>query len=42
MLTYVKTEPRRLRDLGLDERWLQDPIADDPSILGLGDLSIIT
>jgi hypothetical protein len=42
MPTYVKTEPRRLRDLGLDEKWLQDRIADDPSILGLGDLSIIT
>jgi hypothetical protein len=41
MLTYVKTEPRKLRDLGLDERWLQDRVADDPSILGLGDLSII-
>jgi hypothetical protein len=42
MPTYVKTEPRRLRDLGLDEKWLHDRIADDPSVLGLGDLSIIT
>lgn len=42
LASYVKTEPRNLRDLGFDERWLQDRIADDPSILGLGDLSIIT
>jgi len=42
MPIYLKSEPRKLRELGLDERWLQDRIADDPSILGLGDLSIIT
>jgi len=31
----------RLRSLGLDERWLQDRIEEDPSLLGLGDLNII-
>ena len=41
-VNYVKAEPRALRDLGLDERWLQDRIEEDPSILGLGDVSIIT
>ena len=41
-ITYLKAEPRRLRDIGLDERWLQDRIEDDPSILGLGDVSVIT
>jgi hypothetical protein len=31
----------RLRSLGLDERWLQDRIEEDPSLLGLGDLNIV-
>lgn len=39
--TYVKAEQKRLRDLGLDEKWLQDKIVDDPTILGLGDVTII-
>lgn len=39
--TYVKAEPKRLRELGLDERWLQERINEDPSILGLGDLVVI-
>ncbi len=30
----------KLRDLGKDERWLQTEIAQDPSILGLGDLTL--
>src|SRR5215469_8064144 len=29
-----------LRSMGLDEKWLQDRIIDDPSLLGLGDLEI--
>src|SRR5215469_14036930 len=29
-----------LKSLGLDEKWLQDRIIDDPSLLGLGDLEI--
>lgn len=40
-LTYEKAEPVLLRDLGLDERWLQSRIEEDPSILGLGDLNVI-
>lgn len=35
-----KSVPVKLRSIGLDEKWLQDRIADDPSILGLGDLEI--
>lgn len=38
---YTKTTPIKLRDAGLDEKWLQDKISEDPSILGLGDLVII-
>lgn len=30
-----------LRSIGKDERWLQEQIGEDPSILGLGDLSVI-
>jgi hypothetical protein len=29
-----------LKSLGLDEKWLQDRIIDDPSLLGLGDVEI--
>lgn len=39
--TFVKTERTTLRSLGVDERWLQERIAEDPSILGLGDLSVL-
>lgn len=35
-----KAAPVELRSLGLDERWLQDQINADPSLLGLGDLEI--
>jgi hypothetical protein len=38
---HVRTESASLRDLGLDERWLQERINEDPSILGLGDLTVI-
>jgi len=41
-LNYIRSEPKRLRDLGFDEKWLQDRINEDPSILGLGDLLVIT
>jgi predicted transport protein len=38
-LTYVKPERISLKDhTELDEKWVQERIADDPSILGLGDL----
>src|SRR5689334_20932239 len=33
---FKKATPARLRSLSLDERWLQDRIDEDPSILGLG------
>lgn len=36
-----KLQPMKLRALGLDERWLQDRIDEDPSILGLGDLQLL-
>lgn len=32
----------RLRALGHDEYWLQDQLADNPQILGLGDVELIT
>jgi hypothetical protein len=35
-----KIAPVDLRSIGLDEKWLQDRIIDDPSLLGLGDLEI--
>lgn len=39
-MEYKKAQSIRLRDLGKDEKWLQDRINDDPSILGLGDLAV--
>jgi len=36
-----KATPVRLRTVGLDERWLQDRIEEDPSILGLGDIQLM-
>src|SRR5271155_2838779 len=39
-LEFEKVAPVGLRSLGLDEKWLQDRIYEDPSILGLGDLEI--
>lgn len=39
-IEFQKSLPTDLRSLGLDEKWLQDRIADDPSILGLGELEI--
>src|SRR4030095_7004937 len=40
-MEYKKSEPVRLRDVGKDEKWLQDQIDKDPSILGLGELSVV-
>lgn len=40
-LKLKKAMPERLRSLGLDEIWLQDEIAKDPSLLGLGDLELV-
>lgn len=39
-LKLIKVAPSDIRALGLDERWVQDRIADDPAQLGLGDLYI--
>lgn len=39
---YTKTKAIRLREAGKDEKWLQDLIAKDPSILGLGDVELVT
>lgn len=36
-----KIKPVQLRSIGLDEKWLQDRIAEDPSLLGLGELDVI-
>lgn len=41
MPEYTKAEAKTLRELGLDEKWLQERINEDTSILGLGDLSVI-
>ena len=41
-LIYSPSKPVRLRDAGKNEKWLQDLIEADPSILGLGDLSVLT
>ena len=35
-----KVAPQDLRSLGKDERWLQDQITNDPSLLGLGQLEV--
>jgi hypothetical protein len=39
-MEYKKAEPIKLRDAGKDEKWLQDLIDKDPTILGLGELSV--
>jgi hypothetical protein len=36
-----KAQPVKLRSIGLDEKWLQERISDDPSLLGLGNLEIV-
>jgi len=41
-LVYVKHTPIKLKgNPQFNEAWLQDRIAEDPSILGLGDLELI-
>lgn len=40
-LELRKATPARLRSLGLSERWLQDQIEKDPTLLGLGDLVVV-
>ena len=41
-LELKKVAPVELRSVGLDERWLQDEIVKDTSILGLGELEIVS
>jgi hypothetical protein len=40
-LELKKISPVELPLIGLNEKWLQDQIKNDPAILGLGDLEII-
>lgn len=40
-LKLKKALPERLRSLGLDEGWLQQQVAQDTSLLGLGDLELL-
>jgi hypothetical protein len=40
-MEYKKARHVKLREVGKDEKWLQDRINEDTSILGLGDLVII-
>jgi hypothetical protein len=41
MPNYTRAEAKSLRELNLDEKWLQERLLEDPSILGLGEVSII-
>jgi len=38
---YSKSKPIRLRDAGKDEKWLQELLSKDPSILGFGDVIVV-
>ena len=38
---HTKTKMVKLREVGKDEKWLQELIAKDPAILGLGDVDLI-
>ena len=40
-LKYCKGERINLRSNGLDEKWLQSRIEEDPNLLGLGDVVVI-
>jgi hypothetical protein len=40
-LQYHRGKPVRLSEVSRDERWLQDRIEEDPTILGLGDVSVV-
>jgi hypothetical protein len=39
---YNVTKIVKIRDCGLNEYWLQQQISDDPSILGLGELEVLS
>ena len=38
---YTKATPIRLRDAGKDEKWLQELLTKDPTILNLGELVVL-
>ncbi len=40
-IEYQKAKPITLAEAGYDEKWLQELIRDEPSILGLGDLNVV-
>jgi hypothetical protein len=40
-LTYHKAESTSLADAGFDEKWLQERILNDTSILGLGEINVL-
>src|SRR2546428_731964 len=40
-LNYHKGKVISLSEVGLDERWLQERILEDPSLLDLGDVSVV-
>ncbi len=40
-LRLKKVSPERLHSVGLDESWLQKQIAEDTTLLGLGDLELL-
>jgi len=39
-IKHIRAQKVSLSSLGLNEKWLQDQIEEDPSILGLGDLTV--
>ena len=39
-MNVFKLEPISLKASALTEKWVQDQIADDPTLLGLGDLEV--
>jgi hypothetical protein len=41
-LALKKIEPISLRAAGLDEKWLQERILEDPTILRLGELDVLS
>src|SRR5436190_6515680 len=40
-LNYHKAKVISLAEAGLDERWLQERILEDPTLLGLGDVCVV-
>jgi len=40
-MEYKKAQPVKLREAGKDEKWLQELINSDPTVIGLGELVVI-